>query len=94
MTECESIPTTLTTKTHMVCRCLRELVTGRDNTTHDLGRWSWALCVAAVLAHDAWQLYLHVPVNVKDLAIALAAVVVAHGAALGLKADTEPAVKP
>ncbi len=71
-------------------QALRELVTGKDNTTHDMGKWSWVICTLAVLAHDGWQLAHQVAVSVQDLALALAAVVVAHGAALGLKAKTEP----
>ena len=71
-------------------RALRELVTGRDNSTHDLGRWSWLVCTAAILAHDWWQLHAGVTVTVKDLSLALAAVVTAHGAALGFKSNTEP----
>lgn len=75
-------------------RALLELVTGKDNRTHDLGRWSWAICMLAVLAHDAWQLRGGAEVNIKDLAIALAAVAAAHGVALGLKASTEPGAQP
>ena len=71
-------------------KVLLDMVTGRDNQTHDLGRWSWAGSTLAVLAHDAWQLRQGANVSVRDLAIALAAVAAAHGVALGVKATTEP----
>lgn len=68
----------------------RQLLTGKDNTTHDMGKWSWAICTASVLAHDFWQLQHNVKVDIKDLGIALSGIAVAHGVALGLKKDTEP----
>jgi len=74
-----------------IVQAIRQLITGRDNQTHDLGRYSWAISTAAVLAHDACQLHAGAAVSVRDLAIALAAVAAAHGVALGLKASTEPA---
>lgn len=69
---------------------LRHLLTGRDNQTHDLGRWSWLICTLSVLAHDAYQLYKGTVVDVKDLGVALCAVAAAHGLAIGAKAKTEP----
>ena len=71
-----------------------DLLTGQDNKTHDLGRWSWATCTAAALAHDAWQLAHGVQTNVKDLAFALASIAGAHGIALGMKSTTEPTTPP
>ena len=69
---------------------LRLVFTGRDNQTLDLGRLSWAASYLAVVGHDGWLIYKGTPGSVRDLAIALAAVAAAHGAALGLKASTEP----
>lgn len=69
---------------------LRQIFTGRDNSTLDLGRISWVCSYLAVVAHDAYQLYKAAPVTLQELAVALSAVTVAHGAALGLKAKTEP----
>jgi hypothetical protein len=73
-----------------ILHALKEAVTGRDNQTHDLGRWSWLTCTIAILAHDAYLLQHGSAPNIKDLAIALSAIVVAHGVALGLKSSTEP----
>ena len=69
---------------------LRQLLTGKDGATNDLGRWSWVICMVSVLAHDAFQLYRNIPVDVRDLAIALSAVAAAHGIAIGAKSHTEP----
>jgi hypothetical protein len=71
-------------------KCLNDILTGKDNTTHDLGKWSWLISMLAVIAHDAYALHTKVDVNIRDFAIALAAVVAAHGFALGQKAKTEP----
>ena len=69
---------------------LLQLITGKDNTTWDLGRISWALSFVAVIAHEAYQLAHNAGASVRDFAIALAAVSAAHGAAIGMKANTEP----
>jgi hypothetical protein len=69
---------------------LLQLITGKDNTTWDLGRFSWALSFVAVIAHEAFQLAHNAGASVRDFALALAAVSAAHGAAIGMKAKTEP----
>ena len=71
----------------------KQLMTGRDNETHDLGRWSWFASFVAVIGHSIWNTLSGVPVKLTDLAMALAAVAGAHGVALGMKKDTEPAEK-
>jgi hypothetical protein len=70
-----------------------DIVTGKDGLTHDLGRWSWLVSLASVLAaglHTAW----HGTVDLVAFGTSIAAVVGAHGVALGLKKDTEPGAKP
>lgn len=73
---------------------LRQLVTGIDGQTHDLGRWSWVICTASVLTHNFYQLLNATQANpapkVTDLATALSAVALAHGIAIGAKKSTEP----
>jgi ABC-type nickel/cobalt efflux system permease component RcnA len=69
---------------------LRQLVTGRDNETHDLGRWSWVGSFVVVVAHAAWSLWHGISVSITDLAQAIATVTGAHGLALWAKKDTEP----
>lgn len=69
---------------------LMMLFTGRDGVTLDMGRVSWAGCTLAILALAAYHEHQGIRVPVKDLALALSGVAVTHGAALGLKSNTEP----
>jgi len=69
---------------------LRNLFTGADGATHDLGRWSWAGSFLAVVGAAAWKLWHGADVDLQALAGALGLVAGAHGAALWAKRDTEP----
>ncbi len=69
---------------------LRQLFTGLDGVTHDLGRWSWAGSFFAVVAAAAGNWWHGVAIDVQALATALGVVAGAHGAALWAKKDTEP----
>jgi len=66
------------------------IVTGIDNQTHDLGRWSWIVCTFSVIVHEGFNIWKNVPTDIEKFAMALGIVVAAHGAALGFKAKTEP----
>jgi hypothetical protein len=69
---------------------LKQLFTGQDGQTQDIGRWSWVISLLGVIAvatHEAWTGKL---VDLQALGIAIAAVVGAHGAAIAMKKDTEP----
>lgn len=69
---------------------LRDLFTGIDGLSHDLGRWSWAGSWAGVTG-AAVANWLHGGViDVQGLAMAYGVVAGAHGAALWAKKDTEP----
>ena len=69
---------------------MRQLFTGLDGQTHDLGRWSWAACHLGVNV-TTLGLFLtgHAP-SLTEFAAAHSTVVVAHGAALFVKQQTEP----
>jgi len=69
---------------------LRRMICGRDNQTLDLGRLSWAVSTIAILVLAAWHERHAITVSLQELGMSLGAVVAAHGAALGLKAKTEP----
>jgi len=69
---------------------LKHLLTGADNQTHDLGRWSWMLSWIAVVAAAAGNWWHAAVLDVMQLAQALGVVAAAHGAALWAKKDTEP----
>ena len=69
---------------------LRQLFTGLDGATHDLGRWSWAGSFLAVVAAAVGNWWHGVALDVQALATALGVVAAAHGGALWAKKDTEP----
>lgn len=72
---------------------IKQLLTGRDGETHDLGRWSWAGSFTAVIAATVGNWLHGALIDVQALAIALGTVAGAHGAALLAKKDTEPEEK-
>jgi hypothetical protein len=69
---------------------LRDLMTGVDGVTHDLGRWSWAGSWAAVVSAAGANWWHGAAIDLMQLGGALCAVATAHGAALFMKRDTEP----
>jgi hypothetical protein len=69
---------------------LRNLFTGQDGVTHDLGRWSWAASWAAVVAAAGANWWHGAAIDLTAFGTALCAVAGAHGAALWAKRDTEP----
>jgi hypothetical protein len=77
-------PTTLISRT---VQAIRECVTERDNQTHSAWKWSLAISMAAVIAHDGWQLSHGVQVSVRDFALAIMAVVAGHGIGIGQAKD-------
>lgn len=84
------IPTTNTPMNTHTGPWWKDLVTGKDGKTHDLGRWSWAVSTASILILAAWHEHKGIQVGLQELGISLGAVVTAHGAALGFKNKTEP----
>jgi hypothetical protein len=70
---------------------LMQMVTGRDNKTHDLGRWSWVVSTCSVIGGGVWNAVHAGAVDVMQLAQAIGVVVAAHGGALWAKQATEPA---
>lgn len=71
-----------------------DLMTGKDNETHDMGKWSWLLSMVTVIGTSIWNALHAGIIDVMNVAQALGVVVAAHGAALWAKKDTEPDVKP
>ena len=74
----------------MLINILRQMFTGKDGVTHDMGRYSWALSFAAVLALTAFHCWKGTAPSITELAASLVAVATGHGAALFFKRDTEP----
>jgi len=68
---------------------LNQLLTGRDNHTQDIARWSWLICLVSVIALAGYEA-LHGAVSLRELAEAFGIVAGAHGAAVMMKKDAEP----
>ena len=68
---------------------LNQLLTGKDNHTQDIARWSWLISLLAVIALAGYEA-LHGAVSLRELAEAFGIVAGAHGAAVMMKKDAEP----
>jgi len=75
-------------------RAVKDLFTGKDGATQDMGRWAWAGSWFAVVGHSIWSAFNHATTDVMQLAQALAVIAAAHGGALWAKKDTEPPPAP
>ena len=69
---------------------LRDLFTGIDGQTQDVARWSWAVCVFAVILAAVGNWWHNAAIDLVAFGTSLAGVVGAHGAAIWAKRDTEP----
>ena len=72
---------------------LRQLLTGKDNQTHDLARWSWVSTTLAAIGGAIYNAIHAGVVNLTDFAQAIGIITGAHGAAIWAKKDTEPGQK-
>jgi hypothetical protein len=68
---------------------LKQLLTGKDNQTYDIGRVTWLLGTMAVIALAGYEV-MRDNINLRELAEALGIVSGAGGAATMMKKDTEP----
>jgi len=69
---------------------LKQLLTGKDNQTIDIGRVSWMLFSISLIALAAFQLFQSVTVSLREFAESAGIIAGAHGASVMLKKDTEP----
>jgi len=69
---------------------LKHLVTGKDNETHDIARWSWLVTTLVVIAGALYDAYSSNMFNINDFAQSIGVIAGAHGAAVMMKKDTEP----
>jgi hypothetical protein len=74
----------------MKYKILNDLLTGADNKTHDIARWSWMISLFAVLFATGFELINSGAPSVRDFAEAVGIISGAHGAAVMLKKDSEP----
>ena len=71
-------------------KILNDLLTGADNKTHDIARWSWMFSFFVVAFATGYELIQgHTPA-LKDFAESIGIIAGAHGAAVMLKKDAEP----
>jgi hypothetical protein len=75
-------------------KILNDLLTGADNKTHDIARWSWMISLFAVMFASGYELAHNAMPSIKDFAEAVGIISGAHGAAVMLKKDSEPKEQP
>lgn len=68
---------------------LKQLLTGKDNETYDLGRVSWLVGMVAVILLATYEV-MHGTANIRELAESLGIVSAAGGASVAMKGKTEP----
>lgn len=68
---------------------LKQLLTGKDNQTYDIGRVTWLLGTITVIALAAFEVSSS-QISLRELAEALGIVSAAGGASTMMKKDTEP----
>jgi hypothetical protein len=74
----------------MIKKILNDLLTGADNKTHDIARWSWMLSLFAIIFGSGYELIHTGALSIREFAEAVGIISGAHGAAVMLKKDTEP----
>jgi len=67
----------------------KQLLTGKDNQTFDIGRVTWLLGFVAIIALAFYEV-MHTSVSLRELAEALGIVSGAGGASVMMKKDAEP----
>jgi hypothetical protein len=68
---------------------LKQLLTGKDNQTFDIGRVTWLLGFVAIIVLAFYEV-MHSSVSLRELAEALGIVSGAGGASVMMKKDAEP----
>lgn len=74
---------------------LRQILTGKDNATHDVGRWFAAAGGSTGIALAVYDVVInHKEFDMLKFGLGMAALAAGVGAMLKLKADTEPKESP
>ena len=69
---------------------IKQLLTGKDNTTYDIARVAWFISLLEVLAIAGYQVIELGAVSLRELAESLGIVSGAGGASVWAKKDAEP----
>lgn len=68
-----------------------QLLTGKDNATHDIARWLGTLAIFVGIALEIYSvIWLKKPFNLQEYGLGMGAVFTGLGAAIKLKENTEP----
>jgi hypothetical protein len=73
-----------------VNKIINDLLTGKDNQTHDLGRWTWLIGFVAIIAIATYEVMQSKAISLTELASALGIVSGAGGASVMMKQNSEP----
>lgn len=68
---------------------LKQLLTGKDCETYDIGRVTWLISLLAVIALAFYEV-MHSTISIRELAESLGIVSAAGGASVAMKSKTEP----
>ena len=68
---------------------LKQLLTGKDCQTYDIGRVTWLISLLAVIALAFYEV-MNNTVSIRELAESLGIVSAAGGASVAMKGRTEP----
>ena len=68
---------------------IKQLLTGKDNETYDIGRVTWLISLIAVIALAFYEVMQN-SVSIRELAESLGIVSAAGGASVAMKGKTEP----
>jgi len=74
-------------------KIINDLLTGKDNKTHDIGRWSLVFSMFTFVFACLFNAIHGGTVELEKLYMGMSAIVGAHGAAMLMKRDTEPTGK-
>jgi len=72
-----------------VSQILKQLLTGKDCQTYDIGRVTWLISLLAVIALAFYEV-MNNTVSIRELAESLGIVSAAGGASVAMKGRTEP----
>jgi hypothetical protein len=71
-------------------KILTHLLTGKDNQTHDIARWTWLVGFVAIICIAIYEVMQSHQVSLTELAEALGLVSGAGGASVMMKQNSEP----
>jgi hypothetical protein len=71
-------------------KILNDLLTGKDNKTHDLGRWTWMAGFISIICIAIYEVMQSKAISLTELASALGIVSGAGGASVMMKSNSEP----